>query len=102
MRESTIVKRLYLTEADNIMSTQSLMIPLAGAEGGSDDASSSDGFATAANERIELLAQKIQDLKAEIKDKDDSLALKSRLIEQVKQIVADNEIVLNSFLIMKL
>lgn len=75
MRESAIVKKLYLTEENNIMSTQLLIssVPVGGDEGGSSDS----------NERFEQLISKIQELKAELKDRDDSIALKSRLIEQV-------------------
>lgn len=81
VRESNVVKRLYLTEADNIMSTQCLTTPLTSCN--NDDDASTESLTTAANERIEQLGHKIQELKAELKDKEDSLALKSRLIEQV-------------------
>lgn len=63
-----------------MMSTQCLLAPTSDtANGDSDDSNS-------ANERIEQLINKVQELKAELKEKDDNLALKSRLIEQVLQI----------------
>ena len=63
-----------------MMSTQCLLAPTSNAANGDSDDSNS------ANERIEQLINKVQELKAELKEKDDNLALKSRLIEQVLQI----------------
>lgn len=63
-----------------MMSTQCLLAPTSDAANGDSDDSNS------ANERIEQLINKVQELKAELKEKDDNLALKSRLIEQVLQI----------------
>jgi hypothetical protein len=65
-----------MTESDNIMPTQAL-INLAN-NPNDDDSNQSD-----MNEKYQQLVEKIQELKADLKEKDDNLALKSRLIDQV-------------------
>jgi hypothetical protein len=75
VKESTVIKRLYLTEANGDISlTQALC-----------STSLLDGVqnSEAISAKYEELIAKIQDLKADIKDKADTVALKSKTIEQV-------------------
>jgi TRAF-interacting protein len=77
VKESNVIKRLYMTESDGngISSTQALC---------STSMLSGEGEnAEAIRLKYEEMIGKIQELKAEVKDKSDSLALKSNTLQQV-------------------
>ena len=75
VKEANIIKRLYLTESDSVRSsTQSLCSANFLADGENSEA---------IKQKYEDLINKIQELKADLKDRDDTLATKSRNLEQV-------------------
>ena len=65
VKDSTIIKRLYLTESDSIASTQALCA--------TNDLFNGVENSEEMSKKYEELINKIQELKANIKDRDDSL-----------------------------
>ncbi len=76
VKESTVIKRLYLTESNGDISSTQALCSTSILEGVQNS--------EAISAKYEELIAKIQDLKADLKDKSDTLALKSKTIEQVK------------------
>jgi hypothetical protein len=76
VKEKEVIKRLFMTEADSSMSsTQALC--------STDDLIKDIGNSEALSAKYEELVSKIQELKAEVKDKNDCLSSKSKVIEHV-------------------
>lgn len=76
LKESEIIKRLYLTEStDSTLSTQSIITI--------DELNSENQLSESVKQKYEDFLNKIEILKGDLKDKSESLSSKSKLIEQV-------------------